>query len=99
MPPPPLPEFRHCAVELIAICRACGYGIRWFARHLGRSPSTVSRGAAAQRRHPRGALVYRAVVAEWSPQFLNYLPCLIHILSLVKPRPLSNWSPFSMLGV
>jgi IS30 family transposase len=99
MPPPALPEFRHCAVELIAICRAYGYGIRWFARHLGRSPSTASREMR------RNAVTH---AARWSTGLLSrngrltvpQLPAVLNpILSLVKPRPLSNWSPFSMLGV
>src|SRR5256886_16995988 len=29
--------------EEIAICRAFGYGVRGIARHLGRSPSAISR--------------------------------------------------------
>jgi transposase-like protein len=51
--------------EEIAICRAYGYGVRQIARHLGRSPSTVSRELRRNAGTRGGTLVYRAVVAQW----------------------------------
>jgi IS30 family transposase len=51
--------------EEIAICRAYGYGVREIARHLGRSPSTVSRELRRNAATRGGALVYRAVAAQW----------------------------------
>jgi DNA-binding CsgD family transcriptional regulator len=51
--------------EEIALCRAYGYGVRQIARHLGRSPSTVSRELRRNAGTRGGVLVYRAVVAQW----------------------------------
>jgi len=51
--------------EEIAICRACGYGVREIARHLGRSPSTISRELRRNAGTRGGTLVYRAVIAQW----------------------------------
>jgi IS30 family transposase len=51
--------------EEIAICRAYGYGIRKIARHLGRSPSTISRELRRNAATRGGQLVYRAVTAQW----------------------------------
>jgi len=51
--------------EEIAICRAYGYGVRQIARHLGRSPSTVSRELRRNAGTRGGTLVYRAVIAQW----------------------------------
>ena len=51
--------------EEIAICRAYGYGVREIARHLGRSPSTVSRELRRNAGTRGGTLVYRAVIAQW----------------------------------
>jgi IS30 family transposase len=51
--------------EEIAICRAYGYGVREIARHLGRSPSTISRELRRNAATRGGTLVYRAVVAQW----------------------------------
>jgi hypothetical protein len=50
------PSGRHLSLaerEEIAILRAGGCGVREVARRLDRSPSTISRGPAAQRRDPR----------------------------------------------
>src|SRR5881396_2975886 len=51
--------------EEIAICRACGYGVREIARHLGRSPSAISRELRRNAGTRGGTLVYRAVIAQW----------------------------------
>ncbi len=51
--------------EEIAICRAYGYGVREIARHLGRSPSTISRELRRNAATRGGKLVYRAVIAQW----------------------------------
>ena len=51
--------------EEIAICRAYGYGVREIARHLGRSPSTISRELRRNAATRGGQLVYRAVIAQW----------------------------------
>jgi hypothetical protein len=40
--------------EEIAVLLAGGCGVREIARQLGRAPSTISRGAAAERRDPHG---------------------------------------------
>jgi transposase len=51
--------------EEIAICRAYGYGVREIARHLGRSPSTISRELRRNAATRGGQLVYRAAIAQW----------------------------------
>jgi transposase, IS30 family len=51
--------------EEIAIGRAYGYGVREIARHLGRSPSTISRELRRNASTRGGTLVYRAVIAHW----------------------------------
>jgi Helix-turn-helix domain len=51
--------------EEIAICGAYGYGVRVIARHLGRSPSAVSRELRRNAATRGGQLVYRAVTAQW----------------------------------
>jgi len=51
--------------EEIAICRAYGYGVRQIARHLGRSPSTISRELRRNAGSRGGTLIYRAVIAQW----------------------------------
>ena len=51
--------------EEIAICRACGYGVREIARHLGRSPPAISRELRRNAGTRGGTLVYRAVIAQW----------------------------------
>jgi IS30 family transposase len=51
--------------EEIAICRAYGYSVREIAQHLGRSPSTISRELRRNAGTRGGALVYRAVIAQW----------------------------------
>src|SRR2546429_590058 len=40
--------------EEIAICRACGYGVRGIARHPGRPPPALSPGARGHARNPGG---------------------------------------------
>jgi len=51
--------------EEIAIGRAYGYSIREIARHLGRSPSTISRELRRNAGTRGGTLIYRAVIAQW----------------------------------
>jgi IS30 family transposase len=51
--------------EEIALCRAHGYGAREIARHLGRSPSTISRELRRNAATRGGQLVYRAAIAQW----------------------------------
>jgi IS30 family transposase len=51
--------------EEIAILRAYGYGVREIARHMDRSPSTISRELRRNAATRSGKLVYRAVIAQW----------------------------------
>jgi IS30 family transposase len=51
--------------EEIAILRAYGYGVREIARHLGSSPSTISRELRRNAATRGGKLGYRAVIAQW----------------------------------
>ena len=51
--------------EEIAIRRASGYGVREIARHLHRSPSTISRELRRNAATRGGKLVYRATIAQW----------------------------------
>ncbi len=51
--------------EEIAICRAHGYGVREIARHLHRSPSTISREMRRNAATRGGQLIYRATIAQW----------------------------------
>jgi IS30 family transposase len=51
--------------EEIAICHAYGYGVREIARHLGRSPSTISRELRRNAGTRGGTLIYRAAIAQW----------------------------------
>jgi IS30 family transposase len=51
--------------EEIAICRAYGYGVREIAKHLGRSPSTISRELRRNAATGGGSLVSRSVIAQW----------------------------------
>ena len=51
--------------EEIAILRAYGYGVREIARHMDRSPSTISRELRRNAATRGGKLVYRAVIAQW----------------------------------
>ena len=51
--------------EEIAICRASGFGVREIARHLGRSPSTISRELRRNAATRGGQLTYRAGIAQW----------------------------------
>jgi IS30 family transposase len=51
--------------EEIAILRAQGGGVREIARHLGRSPSTISRELRRNAATRGGRLEYRATTAQW----------------------------------
>jgi IS30 family transposase len=51
--------------EEIAICHAYGFGVREIARHLGRSPSTISRELRRNAATRGGKLEYRATIAQW----------------------------------
>jgi IS30 family transposase len=51
--------------EEIAILRAYRYGVREIAKHVGRSPSTISRELRRNAATRGGQLVYRAVIAQW----------------------------------
>jgi IS30 family transposase len=51
--------------EETAICRAAGFGVREIARHLGRSPSTISRELRRNAATRGGKLLYRAAIAQW----------------------------------
>src|SRR5256885_363978 len=50
--------------EEIAICRASGYGVREIARHLGRSPSAISRELRPNAGTRGRPLVLPAVIAQ-----------------------------------
>ena len=51
--------------EDIAILKAVGNGVREIARHLGRSPSTISRELRRNAATRGGQLDYRATAAQW----------------------------------
>ena len=51
--------------EEIAIRRASGCGVREIARHLRRSPSTISRELRRNAATRGGQLIYRASIAQW----------------------------------
>lgn len=51
--------------EEMALLRAKGQGVRAIARHLGRSPSTVSRELRRNAATRCGGLEYRATAAQW----------------------------------
>jgi hypothetical protein len=51
--------------EEIALLRVQGLGVREVARHLGRSPSTVSRELRRNAATRSGNLDYRATTAQW----------------------------------
>ena len=51
--------------EEIALLRVRGGGVRSIARHIGRSPSTVSRELRRNAATRSGTLEYRASVAQW----------------------------------
>lgn len=51
--------------ELIALAAARGDGVRQIARHLGRSPGTISRELRRNAATRGGYLDYRASVAQW----------------------------------
>jgi IS30 family transposase len=70
--------------EEIAIRRARGSGVREIARHLGRSPSTISRELcrnAADRAEPSG---YRATVADWHAERRRRRPKVAKLVSNEK---------------
>ena len=54
-----------CEREEIAILLAKGLGIRAIARHLGRSPSTISREIRRNAATRSGSFEYRAGAAQW----------------------------------
>ena len=63
-----LPTGRYLAFaerEQLALLRAQGHGVRECARHLGRSPSTVSRELRRNAATRSGALDYTASTAQW----------------------------------
>jgi IS30 family transposase len=51
--------------EEIALLRASGHGVREIARHIGRSPSTVSRELRRNAATRGGYVEYRAITAQW----------------------------------
>lgn len=54
--------------EEIALFRGQGQGVREIARHLGRSPSTVSRELRRNAATRGGRLDYRASIAQWKAE-------------------------------
>lgn len=60
--------------EEIAILRAQGSGVRAIARHLGRSPSTISRELRRNAATRGGRLEYRASVAQWKAELVAQRP-------------------------
>ncbi|WP_216918345.1 IS30 family transposase [Nocardia noduli] len=66
--PSAIPSGRYLSFaerEEIAICHARGFGVCEIARHLGRSPSTISRELRRNAATRGGTLVYRATTAQW----------------------------------
>jgi IS30 family transposase len=60
--------------EEIALLRAQGTGVREIARHLGRSPSTISRELRRNAATRGGRLEYRASVAQWKAELMARRP-------------------------
>jgi transposase len=60
--------------EDIGILRAQDLGVREIARHIGRSPSTVSRELTRNAATRGGKLEYRASVAQWKSELLARRP-------------------------
>jgi IS30 family transposase len=60
--------------EEIALLRAQGLGVREIARHLGRSPSTVSRELRRNAATRGGQLQYRASTAQWKAELAARRP-------------------------
>jgi IS30 family transposase len=60
--------------EEIAMRRAQGAGVREIARHLGRSPSTISRELRRNAATRSGKLEYRASVAQWKAEMITCRP-------------------------
>ena len=60
--------------EEIALLRAQGLGVRAIARHLGRSPSTVSRELRRNAATRGGQLQYRASTAQWKAELAARRP-------------------------
>lgn len=60
--------------EEIALLRVQGGGVRSIARHIGRSPSTVSRELKRNAATRCGKLEYRASVAQWKADLVARRP-------------------------
>ncbi len=60
--------------EEIALLRAQGTGVREIARHLGRSPSTISRELRRNAATRGGKLEYRASIAQWKAELMARRP-------------------------
>jgi IS30 family transposase len=60
--------------EEIALLRVQGGGVRSIARHIGRSPSTVSRELRRNAATRCGRLEYRASVAQWKAELVAKRP-------------------------
>jgi len=54
--------------EEIALLSVQGHGLREIARHIGRSPSTVSRELTRNAATRNGCLEYRASVVQWKAE-------------------------------
>jgi IS30 family transposase len=60
--------------EEIALLRSQGVGVREIARHLARSPSTISRELRRNAATRNGQLNYRAGVAQWKAELMARRP-------------------------
>lgn len=60
--------------EEIGLLRAEDVGVREIARHIGRSPSTVSRELTRIAATRGGKFEYRASVAQWKPELMARRP-------------------------
>ena len=60
--------------EEIALLKAQGAGVRFIARSLGRSPSTISRELRRNAATRGGRLEYRASVAQWKAELVARRP-------------------------
>jgi hypothetical protein len=70
--------------EDIAIERARGSGVRTIARHLGRSPSTISRELRRNAATRPGSSGYRATVAQWHAERRKRRPRVAQLASNEK---------------
>ena len=68
--------------EEIALLRAQGRGVREIARHLERSPSTISRELRRNAATRGGNIDYRASVAQWKAELFAQRPKVAKMVAI-----------------